>query len=172
MYLATCWRLKQYDLTGIHHFYQLLNKCCWLQCSEWQRPWRLSFMRWHMESISNSSTCFTTNVEISPAMIWTAVFTRQKAHGISTVYCKTPQHPELNHQKMVNSYTVHRVLGFLMRPIDTRLKTVCSGKLWWKQNLDSNFKSQLRQDSIQCITGVIRRCCCFQVRLMIQGMIP
>ena len=72
---------------------------------------------------------------------------------------------------MANSPTVHGVLGILMSPIGIRRTTVWAGKLRWMRELDSNFKSQLHGDSIHSMTGVFRRCGCFQVLLKIQRMI-
>jgi len=72
---------------------------------------------------------------------------------------------------MGNAPTVHRVVVFLMTLISTRLKTVRAGKLQWKWELDSNFKSQIRQDSIHWMTGVVRRCGCFPERMNIPRII-
>ena len=71
---------------------------------------------------------------------------------------------------MANSHTVHGVLGFLMSLLDTGRKIVWAGKLRRMRELDSNFRSLQLWDSIHSMTGVIRRCGCFQVRLKIQRM--
>jgi len=120
---------------------------------------------------SNSYTGCALTMRNSPTRIWTPVLTSQKTHGISTLFHTKPKHPERNHQATANSHTVQGVLGHSMCPIGTRLKTVCTGKLQWMQELRSNFKSLQRRDSIHSMTGVIRWCGCFQVCLKIQKMI-
>jgi len=69
---------------------------------------------------------------------------------------------------MADSHTVPGVLGFLMSVIDTKRKIAWAGELPPMRELDSNFKSLQLRDSIQSITGVMRQCGCFQVRLKIQ----
>jgi len=110
-------------------------------------------------------------MRISPTRIWTPVSTSQKTDGIFTLCRMIPEHPERYHQAMANSHTVHGVLGYLMSLISTRRKIVWAGKLRWMRKLDSNFKSLQRKVSIHSMTGVFRRCGCFQVRLKIQKMI-
>jgi len=93
--------------------------------------------------------------------------THRKFHLVSyhTLICRVK--PSTNGQF---SYCAWSVTIF-MSSISTRLKTVWPGKLWWKWPLDSNFKSQLQQDSIHSITGVFRQCGCCLVCLKIQRMI-
>ena len=118
---TTCWRSNQHHLIGIPHMYKPLNELWWLQWPEWQRPSRLSLTRWHIERISNSSTCSTRKMRILHMRIWTPVLISRKTKGISTLCCMIPSHPERNHQAMANSPSLHGVLGFLMGPIGTRL---------------------------------------------------
>jgi len=84
---ATCWRSRQHCIMAIQHLYQPLNLSRWCQWPQWQRCSRLSLMRWHMEPISNSSTCFTPKMEISRTRIWTPVLMSRKTDGIST-FCR------------------------------------------------------------------------------------
>jgi len=58
---------------------------------------------------------------------------------------------------MADSHTVHGRLGFLMSLIGTRQKIAWAGELRQMRELDSNFKSLQRWDSIHSITGVIRQ---------------
>jgi len=92
------------------------------------------------EPISHWGTCCRGQMRISPTRIWPCVLTIRKTGGISTLLHMAPYHAERNHQAIVNSHTVHRVLGFLMSPISTRLTKVWAGKMQWKQELDSNFE--------------------------------
>ena len=124
-----------------------------------------------MRQISNSSTCCTRKIWISPRRIWTPVLTSQKTDGISALFDMITYHPERNHQATANSQTVRGVLGFLISLMSTRRKIVWAGELRWMRELDSNFKSLQHQDSIHSITGVFRRCGCFQVHLKIHRMI-
>ena len=61
--------------------------------------------------------------------------------------------------------------GYLMSLIGTRRKIVWAGDLHSMRELDSNLKSPQRRFSIHSMTGVFRRCGCFQVILNIQRMI-
>jgi len=70
---------------------------------------------------------------------------------------------------MADSHTVRGVLRFLMSLISTRQKIGWAGELRQMQELDSNFKSLQRWDSIHSMTGVVRQCGCFQVGLKIQS---
>jgi len=72
---------------------------------------------------------------------------------------------------MANSHTVYGVLGYLMSLIGTRWKIVWADELRWMWELDSNFKSLQSRVCIHSMTGVSRRCGCFQVCLDIQRMI-
>jgi len=156
---------------GINHLLQPLKQSLWSQCLEGQRHSTVSSTRWHMGMIRNWWTCCTRKMPISPMRIGTQVLTSQKTDGLSSLFHMIPGHPEHNHQATANSHNVQGVLGFLGSPISTRLKTVWAGKLWWKWELDSNFKSQLRLDCIHSMTGVIRQCGSFQVRQQITRMI-
>jgi len=69
--------------------------------------------------------------------------------------------------RMAGSHTIHGVLGCLMSRIGTRQEIAWAGESRWMRELDSNFKSLQRRDSIHSMTGVIRRWGCFQVRLKI-----
>jgi len=51
-----------------------------------------------------------------------------------------------------------------------RTKNIVGWHIVMMRKLDSKFKSQLHRDSIHSMTGAIRRCGCFQVRLTIQRM--
>jgi len=132
---------------------------------------RGSSARWHMALISNWLTCWTRQMRISPRRIWTPALMRQKTDGLSTLFHMIPWHPERNYQAMANTHTADGVMGCWISPSGTRLKTVLAGKLQQKRKFDSNFKSQLHWDSIHSMTGAIRQCGCFQVRLKIQWMI-
>jgi len=87
---AACWRGRQHRLMGIQHLYQRINQSWWSQWLKLQRPSRLSSRRWHMEPISNSSTCWTPKMQISPTRIWTLVLICWRTDGISTLWCMIP----------------------------------------------------------------------------------
>jgi len=87
---TACWRSRQHLLTHIQHLYQPINQSWLSQYPELQRPSRLLSTRWHMELISNLSTCSTPKMQISPMRIWTPVFISRKTDGLSTVCCMIP----------------------------------------------------------------------------------
>jgi len=167
---AACWRYRQHHLTGIEHLHWPMNRFQWGQCPELPRPSILSATRWHSEWISWWATCCSLKIRISPWRVWTPVLMIRRTDGISTMHWMILQNPKRNHQSIAGSHTVYGVLGFLMSLIGIRRKIAWAGDLCRMQELDSNLDSLPLDDSIHCMTGVIRRCGCFQVHLKMNRM--